>query len=62
MVNIRIYDGRDGRYIHADDLVAVLREGDAVADPVTAIVLPRMILLVETLRDTITEAAAERGR
>lgn len=59
---IRIYDGHDGRYVHTDDLIAVLRDGQDVADPVTAILLPRMILLVESLRDTITEAAAERGR
>lgn len=47
--DLRIFDGRDGRYLHAGDLVALLRRhGTAdTASPIIAAAVPAIIRVIE---------------
>lgn len=47
--DVRVYEARSGRYLHAADLARMLRDACSEVDPITALVLPNVALLVERL-------------
>lgn len=54
--DVRVYDAASGTYLHAADLARMLRHAATIVDPISALALPQVALLVERLALRTTEA------